>query len=589
MRPVRLGWRAARAALVGCLAAAPAIGAGCSAAAAVAAGPFSTVSGPRGPAPIDGWTLPVPGRVVRPFAAPRCRWCPGHRGADLAAAAGTQVGAANDGVVAFAGEVAGSLHVVVDHGGGLRTSSSFLASVAVRQGQQVRRGQVLGTTGGHDGDHDGSALHLGLRIGDRYVDPMVLFAPLDLSRIIRLAPLHDQPADPGPWPSSVRSVTARLPVPTALARATGSHDAALDVLGALGDAAGSVAGALGAAGGVVGGAAADALHGATGAAGPLWSPIGAAVSDAVEIGRRLADWVRSRVTCSDAEGRGSGPPGSGHRVLAVGGIDSSTDPRTGATFRLDAGALGYRGDEVRWFSYAPRGGPYGRSATWSSLVAQGLRVRDELRAMQREQPGREVDLVAHSQGGVVVDVFLQHVYRADDPTLPPIGTVVTLAAPHHGVPLATATRDLRSEVLGRAALEVTDAVTGGAAPPATSSVVGQLAEDSALVRGLWRRGLPDHVDFTSIAGVDDVLVPANRTAVPGGRSVTVDPAGVSDHGAIVEDPSAMRAARAALEGRPPPCTSLADGVRGAVEPVVVSRVEHAAGSLARAATAGGRP
>ena len=31
--------------------------------------------------------------------------------------------------------------------------------------------------------------------------------------------------------------------------------------------------------------------------------------------------------------------------------------------------------------------------------------------MQREQPGREVDLIAHSQGGIVVDVFLSHVYR----------------------------------------------------------------------------------------------------------------------------------------------------------------------------------
>ena len=58
--------------------------------------------------------------------------------------------AANAGEVTFAGSVAGSLHVVVAHGGGLRTSSSFLATITVRRGQRVARGDVVGTAGGGD-------------------------------------------------------------------------------------------------------------------------------------------------------------------------------------------------------------------------------------------------------------------------------------------------------------------------------------------------------------------------------------------------------------------------------------------------------
>ena len=42
-----------------------------------------------------------------------------------------------DGLVAFAGVVAGSLHVVVDHGDGIRTSYSFLARVDVVARQRV--------------------------------------------------------------------------------------------------------------------------------------------------------------------------------------------------------------------------------------------------------------------------------------------------------------------------------------------------------------------------------------------------------------------------------------------------------------------
>ena len=104
------------------------------------------------------WLRPVDGAVVRPFDAPRSRYGAGHRGADLAAAPGTPVRAANDGVVSFAGDVAGTLHVVVAHAGGLRTSYSFLASVVgARRARRSRAGDVARHHRRHagDGDHDG--------------------------------------------------------------------------------------------------------------------------------------------------------------------------------------------------------------------------------------------------------------------------------------------------------------------------------------------------------------------------------------------------------------------------------------------------
>jgi hypothetical protein len=60
----------------------------------------------------------------------------------------------------------------------------------------VERGAVIGLTGGRGENHDGRVLHLGLRAGDVFVDPMQLFVPLDLSDRVRLAPVV--PADSGP-------------------------------------------------------------------------------------------------------------------------------------------------------------------------------------------------------------------------------------------------------------------------------------------------------------------------------------------------------------------------------------------------------
>lgn len=64
------------------------------------------------------WRSPVPGplRVARPFQPPPSRYAAGHRGVDLTASAGTVVTAAGDGVVGFAGILAGRGVVTVVHG-----------------------------------------------------------------------------------------------------------------------------------------------------------------------------------------------------------------------------------------------------------------------------------------------------------------------------------------------------------------------------------------------------------------------------------------------------------------------------------------
>ena len=143
------------------------------------------------------WTKPVDGEVVDPFRPPPNPYGPGNRGIDLAAPPGTPVRAAGAGVVAFAGQVGGTLHVVVEHAGGLRTTYAFLSDVGVQPGQSVARGQVVGATGGGGPGQPGGSVHFGLRLGDRYVDPSVLFGPCDLSKLVHLAPV-DQP-DREPW------------------------------------------------------------------------------------------------------------------------------------------------------------------------------------------------------------------------------------------------------------------------------------------------------------------------------------------------------------------------------------------------------
>lgn len=129
---------------------------------------------------VGDYTAPVPGTVVGPFDPPAQKWARGHRGVDLAAAAGEAVGAPNAGIVSFSGRVGGRPVVVVTHRDGLRSTLEPVAG-SVARGSTVARGQVVGTLAsvpstasspGHCAPDD--CLHWGVRRGETYLDPLAL-------------------------------------------------------------------------------------------------------------------------------------------------------------------------------------------------------------------------------------------------------------------------------------------------------------------------------------------------------------------------------------------------------------------------------
>lgn len=126
--------------------------------------------------PRSGWSWPVdpPVSVLAVFDPPELRWGAGHRGIDLAAAVGESIRAPADGVVSFAGSVAGRPVLVVAHAGGLRsTFEPVLAGVAV--GQQVSRGSVVGSLDGTPGHCPARAcVHWGVLRGEVYLDPLAM-------------------------------------------------------------------------------------------------------------------------------------------------------------------------------------------------------------------------------------------------------------------------------------------------------------------------------------------------------------------------------------------------------------------------------
>lgn len=95
--------------------------------------------------------MPASGRVSSNFGLrrhPVLGFSRMHKGMDIAAPHGAPIRAANDGVVAFAGRNGGYGNFVrLNHSGGMGTGYGHMSRIAVRGGQRVSRGQVIGYVG----------------------------------------------------------------------------------------------------------------------------------------------------------------------------------------------------------------------------------------------------------------------------------------------------------------------------------------------------------------------------------------------------------------------------------------------------------
>lgn len=126
----------------------------------------------------SAFTMPCWARQSTAFGVRRLYngWKKGwHKGQDLAAAEGTPVKAPASGVVALTsrGIVNGNT-VVLNHGLGVGSTYLHLSRIAVKQGQRVTKGQVIGNVGGTGGF--APHLHWEIRVHGVPVDPKALFS-----------------------------------------------------------------------------------------------------------------------------------------------------------------------------------------------------------------------------------------------------------------------------------------------------------------------------------------------------------------------------------------------------------------------------
>jgi hypothetical protein len=482
----------------------------------------------------SSYTPPVDGPVIDPFRAPPSPYAAGNRGLEYATTPGELVRAAADGTVVFAGNVAGTLHVTVVHADGLRTSYSFLREVAVRAGDVVRQGEPVGSSL--------DRLHFGVRdrSGD-YIDPASLFGEV---RVARLVPGVDE-GEPPLVDDERRDLLALVAQQAALGRLAASHERATRL----------------------------ALHYAI-----ENRPEVRAARMAARF-RRL-EQRRNRCTRPDEP---APVLHERHIALLVGGLGSSSTDAS--VDRVDAATLGFAPEDVLRFSYAGGRVPdasdgaafaplaargYEPSDTTNDLEQSAERLADLVLAVAAAQPGVPIDVVAHSQGGVVARRAIARLVNHG--RLPPeVASLAMLATPQAGADLATAGDAANHAgvvprvVLDRLGIDV------------DAPAVRQLSEVSTLADVLRADPLPSRLKAVSIAARGDFVVSVPNAMADDVPIAVVPLAGARAHGELPSFPATTRELALALAGEPPTCVSDAVAAADLVVGEAISWATDAAG------------
>ena len=295
--------------------------------------------------------------------------------------------------------------------------------------------------------------------------------------------------------------------------------------------------------------------------------------------------------CKKAEDLPEDPPVPNDNVaVAIGGILSATDGSgSHPDLYRSLPELGYSPARSYYFSYRGAHGPsfhapYGRSDTFVDIQLAAQRLAATLARIARVHPGAEVDLIAHSQGGIVGRTYLVEQARAWDQAQPRIEHFVTFASPHGGVPAASETDQLRTGPLGSRFLasgmdllaDRTDLV-----PPVWKGSVPQMRTDSELLTTLDRQDVLFGTRVLTLGIANDLLVPAGRTRIPGKPGLTVPAQGMWGHSRIVESRRALQIAHAFLAGAGVACAPELGLIERAI-PTAVDKGQSAIGEVVNA-------
>ncbi|HVF11826.1 MAG TPA: hypothetical protein VNA87_01945, partial [Actinomycetota bacterium] len=280
------------------------------------------------------------------------------------------------------------------------------------------------------------------------------------------------------------------------------------------------------------------------------------------------------------------PPPNDNIVVAVAGIGSHTDESpsgeikpAASIYDTDFRTLGYPEENIFHFSYEgikDRGGtgpyrmhaPYEKEDTYEDIEVSAKKLALQIEEIHRRYPDKEIDIVAHSQGGLVSAQYIYAIWDAKRPDGPKLGHFVTISTPHQGADAAGLGHLLKASPVGERKLATLKGISRltGLPDPASPSAL-QMAEGSGFIGDLNRNWDPGKVDTTTIGATFDFVVTPQHAHLKGARTYTADipwkTSPIKAHSEVTTAKSTKQIVYGALANKPVQCTAMRDAVANA--------------------------
>lgn len=319
--------------------------------------------------------------------------------------------------------------------------------------------------------------------------------------------------------------------------------------------------------------------------------------------KQAACWLRGGATAPDFETGGfefelpfapkpkvsAIPPPNDNIVVAVAGITTQTEDKSRVSALYQDSwwkSLGYDMKDVYYFSYkgplsaserAESGSfslhdPYSSDDTYQPLEDSALQLQQQIDAIHRSHPGKQIDIIAHSQGGAVSQFYLTYLYRGENVMTAKEASTVTIenflsiSSPHLGAEGARGYSILADTAYGKSNFPGIQKMTESIGLPRGDEPSSmQLDPDSFFVKRATRDWDPKKVRATTIATPFDLAVMPDRTRLKGANHYTVwvDPLSVKPwghHSAVIWDPETKAIIYNALRRTPSQCTGFLNAV-----------------------------